>query len=181
MTLMRFDPFRELDRVAGLALSAATRGVHSMPMEALRRGDEFLVRLDLPGVPRDNIDLTVESNVVSVRVRREPDRQEGDEVIVDERLYGEFTRQLFLGDNLDPDGMSADTHDGVLTLTIPVREAAKPRRVQLGAPGTADGGTGTPAGSAAGTPAGSAAGSAAGSPAPTESGGASATGRSTSD
>ena len=132
MTLMRFDPFRELDRLAEQTLSAGARAVRTLPMEALRRGDELLVHLDIPGVARDDIDLTVERNVVSVRVRRVPARQEGDEVIIDERLYGEFTRQLFLGDNLDPDRMTADTSDGVLTLTIPVSEKSKPRRVSLG-------------------------------------------------
>jgi HSP20 family protein len=130
---MRFDPFRELDRLAEQTLAAGTRAVHSLPMEALRRGDELLVFLDVPGVPIDNIDLTVERNVVSVRVHREPTRQEGDEVIISERPYGDFARQLFLGDNLDPDRMSADTSDGVLTLTIPVSEKSKPRRIQLGA------------------------------------------------
>jgi HSP20 family protein len=132
MTLMRFDPFRELDRLAEHTLSAGTRAVRSMPMEALRRGDEFRVHLDVPGVARDDIDLTVERNVVSIRVRRTPARQDGDEVIIDERVYGEFARQLFLSDNLDPDRMTADTQDGVLTLTIPVSEKSKPRRVPLG-------------------------------------------------
>jgi HSP20 family protein len=132
MTLMRFDPFRELDRLAEQTLAAGGRAVRTLPMEALRRGDELLVHLDVPGVARDDIDLTVERNVVSVRVRRVPARQEGDEVIIDERLYGDFTRQLFLGDNLDPDRMTADTSDGVLTLTIPVSEKSKPRRVSLG-------------------------------------------------
>ena len=132
MTLMRFDPFRELDRLAEQTLSAGARALHSLPMEALRRGDEFIVHLDVPGVGPDDIDLTVERNVVSIRVRRLPDRQEGDEVLIDERPHGEFARQLFLGDNLDADRLTADTRDGVLTLTIPGSEASKPRRVVLG-------------------------------------------------
>jgi HSP20 family protein len=136
VTLMRFDPFRELDRVAERTLSGAARALYSMPMEAFRRGDQFMVLMDLPGVSRDDIDLTIERNVVSVRVRRAPVHQEGDEVIIDERPYGEFARQLFLGDNLDPDRMSADVSDGVLTLTIPVSEASKPRRVALGSAGS---------------------------------------------
>ena len=131
MTLMRFDPFRELDRLAEQTMSAATRASRTMPMEALRRGDEFIVHLDVPGVASDDVDVTVERNVVSIRARRAPARQEGDEVIIDERIYGEFTRQLFLGDNLDPDGLSAMTSDGVLTLTVPVREESKPRKVAL--------------------------------------------------
>jgi HSP20 family protein len=128
---MRFDPFRELDRLAEQAMSVGSRAVRTMPMEALRRGDEFIVHLDVPGVVPDDIDVSVERNVVSISARRAPARQEGDEVIIDERIYGEFTRQLFLGDNLDPDGMSATTADGVLTLTIPVREESKPRKVAL--------------------------------------------------
>jgi HSP20 family protein len=98
----------------------------------LRRGDSFLVDLDLPGVHREDIELTVERNVVTVRATRTAARQDGDEVIIDERPYGEFSRQLFLGDNLDPSGLSADLSDGVLSLTIPVSEASKPRRIQLG-------------------------------------------------
>ena len=128
MTLMRFDPFRELDRLTERTISRAAR---TMPMEALRRGDEFAVYLDLPGVNPDDVDVTVENNVVTIRARRMPQREEGDEVIADERTYGEFTRQLFLGDNLDPNGLTADLANGVLTLRIPVSEASKPRRVAL--------------------------------------------------
>jgi HSP20 family protein len=132
VTLMRFDPFRELDRLAEQTLSVGARALRSMPMEALRRGDEFIVHLDVPGVALDDIDLTVERNVVSIRVRRLPARREGDEVLIDERPHGEFARQLFLGDNLDAERLTADARDGVLTLTIPVSEASKPRRVVLG-------------------------------------------------
>lgn len=114
MTLMRFDPFREWERLADQSLSVGARAVRSMPMAAQRRGDEFLVFLDVPGVHREDIDVTVERNVVSVRARRAPAHQEGDEVIIDEQPYGEFSRQLLLGDNLDSDRMSADTRDGVL-------------------------------------------------------------------
>lgn len=128
MTLMRFDPFRELDRLAERTIYQAAR---TMPMEALRRGDEFAVHLDLPGVSSDDVDVTVENNVVTIRARRMPQREEGDEVIVDERTYGEFTRRLFLGENLDPDSLTADLADGVLTLRIAVNEAGKLRRVAL--------------------------------------------------
>jgi HSP20 family protein len=130
MTLMRFDPFRELDRWTEQAL-AGTRSMRTMPMEALRRDDRFLVALDLPGVANDDIDVTVERNVVTVRASRAPLAQEGDEVIVDERPHGEFSRQLFLGENLDATKLTADVTDGVLTLEIPVSEASKPRKVSV--------------------------------------------------
>jgi HSP20 family protein len=128
---MRFDPLREFDRLMEQNFAGA-RLPRSMPMTARRRGEEFLVELDVPGVSMDDVELTVERNVVTIRARRSPDRQEGDEVIIDERLYGEYSRQLFLGDNLDPDGLTAELRDGVLRLTIPVSEASKPRQIPLG-------------------------------------------------
>jgi HSP20 family protein len=131
MALMRFDPFRELDRLSEQVMGG--RVPRTMPMEAWRRKDEFYVHIDLPGIDKDDVDLTVERNVVSIRAERRPAREEGDEVIVDERPHGIFTRQLFLGDNLDANNLSADYDRGVLMLTIPVAEESKPRRVQLGA------------------------------------------------
>jgi HSP20 family protein len=130
MTLMRFDPFRELDRFSEQML-AGNRAMRTMPMEAFRRGDEFVVALDVPGVDPADVDLTVERNVVNIRATRRPFRREGDELLVDERLTGEFSRQLFLGDNLDSSKLEASVDRGVLTITIPVSEASKPRRVQI--------------------------------------------------
>jgi HSP20 family protein len=132
MALMRFDPFRELDRFTEQAMGAH-RGLRIMPLEAYRRGDHFFICIDLPGVDQNDVELTVERNVVSVRAQRQPAHQDGDEVIVDERPQGIFTRQFFLGDNLDTNKLSADYDRGVLMLTIPVAEASKPRRIQLGA------------------------------------------------
>ena len=134
MTLMRFDPFRELDRLSEQVM-AGSRALRTMPMEAFRRGDEFFVALDLPGVEPADVDLTVERNVVNIRATRQPARREGDEVLVDERPSGEFSRQLFLGDNLDSSQLAAGFEHGVLTLRIPVSEASKPRRVEIGSSG----------------------------------------------
>jgi HSP20 family protein len=115
VTLLRLDPFREFDRLAERAPSVGARAMRGMPMDALRRGDEFIAHLDVPGVDLDDIDLTVERNVVSIRVRQLPARREGDEVLVDERPHDECARQFFLGDNLDAERLSADARDGVLT------------------------------------------------------------------
>ena len=134
MTLMRFDPFREWDRF-NEELMAGSRAMRTMPMEAWRRGDEFHVALDLPGVDPADVDVTVERNVVTIRARRLSPRQDGDEVLVDERPQGEFSRQLFLGDNLDAGALAAGYENGVLHLTIPVAESSKPRRVEIGASG----------------------------------------------
>jgi HSP20 family protein len=131
MTLMRFDPFRDLERLTEQAVAGA-RGPRAMPMEAFRRGDQFVVALDLPGVDPADVDVTVERNVVTVRARRAPLRREGDELLADERPQGEFSRQFFLGDNLDTTRLSAEFDRGVLMLGIPVAEASKPRKVEIG-------------------------------------------------
>jgi HSP20 family protein len=131
--VMRFDPFRELDRLTEQV--AGTSRAPSMPMDAYRAGDRFVVHFDLPGVQADDIDLTVEKNVVTVRAERTPPSGEVEEVLVAERPQGVFTRQLFLGEMLDPGRVEADYTQGVLTLTIPVAEQAKPRRVQVSGSG----------------------------------------------
>jgi HSP20 family protein len=130
MALMRFDPFREIDRITEQVMGAS-RMPRTMPMEAFRRGEEFFVYIDLPGVNDDDVDVTVERNVVNIRAERRSPRQEGDELIVDERPQGVFTRQLFLGDNLDTNRLSADYDRGVVCLTIPIAEESKPRRISV--------------------------------------------------
>jgi HSP20 family protein len=126
--LMRFDPFRELDRLAD-EVAGARRTV--MPMDAYRQGDRFLVEFDLPGVDGSGIDLTVEKNVLTVSADRVWRRDENAEVIASERPHGHFTRQLFLGESLDTDAIEARYADGVLRLAIPVAESAKPRKVEI--------------------------------------------------
>ena len=132
MTVMRFDPFRDFDRLTEQLFGGA-RGMRTMPMEAYRRGDQLFIHLDLPGVNPDDVDLTLERNVISIRAERRSPRQEGDQVLIDERPQGSFTRQLYLGDNLAVDQLNASYDMGVLTITIPVAEQAKPRRVQIAA------------------------------------------------
>ena len=69
--------------------------------------------------------------MLTVRAERVPAKNDGAEMIVAERPYGTFTRQVFLGETLDAESIAADYAAGVLTLTIPVREAAKPRSIQV--------------------------------------------------
>jgi len=128
--LMRTDPFRELDRLTQQVFGTATRPA-AMLMDAYRSGDSFYVHFDLPGIKADSIGLTVEQNVLTVRAERAPVHADGAEMIVSERPSGIFTRQVFLGESLDADKIAADYSAGVLTLTIPVREQAKPRSIQV--------------------------------------------------
>ena len=128
--LLRFDPFRELDRLSEEALGGRQRS-SVVPLDAYREGEKFFVRVDLPGVDPASIDLTVEKNVLTLRAERPFTGTEGQEWVVAERAHGTFTRQLFLGDTLDAGAMSARYEHGVLFLEIPVAERAKPRKIQV--------------------------------------------------
>ena len=124
--LMRFDPFHEIDRTTPEAVRPPR-----MPMDAYRRGDRFVVHFDLPGVDPDTIDLTVEQNTLTVTAERTWPRVEGDEMVINERSQGTFSRQLMLGESLDTEGITARYNQGVLTITIPVAEQSKARKVQV--------------------------------------------------
>ncbi|RFD25539.1 hypothetical protein MUBE_08270 [Mycobacterium uberis] len=127
--LMRTDPFRELDRFAQQVLGTSARPA-AMPMDAWREGEEFVVEFDLPGIDADSLDIDIERNVVTVRAERpgvNPDR----EMLAAERPRGVFSRQLVLGENLDTDRVAASYQEGVLRLSIPVAERAKPRKISV--------------------------------------------------
>lgn len=102
-----------------------------MPIDAYRRGDDVWVHVDLPGVPRDSIDLDVERNVLTISADRPWAHQENDQFYLAERQQGSYRRHLHLGDGLDLDHIEADYIDGVLSLRIPMAERAKPRRVAI--------------------------------------------------
>jgi HSP20 family protein len=129
MLLRTTDPFRDLDRLANQVLGTTNRPA-VMPMDAWRQGDVFQIEFDLPGVAPETIDLDVERNVLTVRAERIG--RNGDwEMLASERPRGVFSRQLVLGDNLDLDGIEAHYDAGVLRLSIPVAERAKPRRIDV--------------------------------------------------
>ena len=128
--LMRTDPFRELDRVAQQVFGTAARPA-AMPIDAYRKGDEFVVLFDLPGCDPASLDLTVERNVLAVHAERNRPSDDGVELLIGERPTGTFSRQLFLADTLDSEHIEADYTDGVLRLRVPVKEQAKPRRVDI--------------------------------------------------
>jgi len=127
--LMRTDPFREFDRFTQQVLGTAARPA-VMPMDAWREGDAFVVEFDLPGVQADSLSLDVERNTLTVHAERAT-RDQNKEMVAAERPTGVFSRQLFLGDNLDTGRIEAHYEDGVLRLTIPVAERAKPRKIAV--------------------------------------------------
>jgi HSP20 family protein len=129
MLLRTTDPFRDFDRLANQLLGTTNRPA-VMPMDAWRQGDVFQIEFDLPGVSVESIDLDVERNVLTVRAERIA--RNGDwEMLASERPRGVFSRQLVLGDNLDLDRIEAHYDAGVLRLSIPVAERAKPRKIEV--------------------------------------------------
>ena len=133
-----YDPFHRLDELRERLLSGG-RTPLSFPMDAYRRGDEFVVHLDLPGVEPETIDVAVENQVLTVSAERRSEQHEGDQFLVSERPQGRFQRQLRLGSTIDTEAIAASYDDGVLTLTLPVSERAKPRQIQVGRGGDGQG------------------------------------------
>jgi len=130
MTSLRFDPFRDFDRLAAEVFGTA-RTPSLMPMDCLRTGDQFVCRFDLPGIDPDSLDVSAENNTLTVRAERTRRDPEDARYLVSERAAGSYSRQLVLGDGLATDAISAEYRDGVLTLTIPVKEQAKPRKIEV--------------------------------------------------
>ena len=135
MQPLRFDPFRDFDRLAADVFGTA-RTASLMPMDCLRTGDQFVCRFDLPGIDVDSLDVSAENNTLTVRAERRRDDPEDSTYLVSERPSGVYSRQLVLGDGLAVDDIRADYSDGVLTLTIPVAEQAKPRKIEIGRGGS---------------------------------------------
>src|SRR6188508_2884411 len=129
MPLIRFDPFREFDRMFDQAVNQARQP--SFPMDAYRSGDTIIVHFDLPGVDPSSIDIEYERQALTVSAERSWQPTEGDQLLAAERVQGKFQRQILLGEGLDTEGLKANYADGVLTVTIPVAEKAKPRKINV--------------------------------------------------
>jgi HSP20 family protein len=126
--LLRSDPFRELDRFTERVFGPR---VPAMPMDAYRQGDRYVVHLDVPGIDPESIDVAVDQNVLTVAGERRWNT-DAIEIVANERVQGRFRREIYLGESLDTDHVEASYDRGVLTITIPVAEGAKVRRIAIG-------------------------------------------------
>ncbi|GHH70630.1 Hsp20/alpha crystallin family protein [Promicromonospora soli] len=125
-----WDPFQEMDRLfSTFATNARQSG--GMPMDLFRTGDHYVLSMDLPGVDPGTIDVSVEDRTLTVRAERTQRSDTDAQWLVRERPTGTFARQLTVGRGLALERISASYADGVLALTIPVSEEAKPRKIEV--------------------------------------------------
>jgi HSP20 family protein len=133
LVVTRFDPFRDLDRLAERVFSTATdmgQAMRAMPLDVFRAGDHYLMLCDLPGIDPGSIDVSVDGRTLTVRAERSA-RSEDVEWLTRERPTGTFVRQVTVGNGLDLEHIEASYTDGVLALSIPVAEQAKPRKIAV--------------------------------------------------
>lgn len=123
------DPFEEMDRMLAGAGSRWRGGV--MPLDAYEKDGEYVLKFDIPGADRDKIDVEVEDRVLTVKVERSMEDTVGANWMLRERPTGVHSRQVRLGDSLDSSSVSAGYNDGTLTISIPVREEAKPQKIAI--------------------------------------------------
>jgi HSP20 family protein len=129
--LVRTDPFHDLDRLTRQIFGNGARS-NIMPMDAYRKGGDYWIQFNVPGARPEDIEVTAERNMLTVKAQTKPTVEGEDlEWVAAERPTGSFTRQVMLSDALDTDHMQAGYDAGVLTVRIPVREQAKPRKIQI--------------------------------------------------
>jgi len=93
---------------------------------------ELVVKADLPGVDAKDLDIRVENNILTIRGERKFEKKVNeDSYLRVERAYGSFSRSFSLANTVNPDGIKADYQDGVLSLTFPKREEAKPKQIKV--------------------------------------------------
>src|SRR3954470_4610874 len=133
----RFVPLSSVDRLAAGLLGPIgnfppfPRLDRQIPVDAFQRGDELFLHFDLPGVPEDAIELSLERRVLRVKAQREYTAAEGDHVLMAERPWGTLSREVVLGDTLDMNRVSASYDNGVLTVAVPLSQTAKTRKIEI--------------------------------------------------
>jgi HSP20 family protein len=125
-----YDPIRDFDRLAS-SLFDTRRGPRRMPMDLYRDGDHYVMTADLPGIDPGSVDIDVDGQLLTIRAERTLRGTDGVKWITREREAASFLRQLNLGQGIDTEQISANYSNGVLSVTIPVSERAKPRKIEV--------------------------------------------------
>ena len=149
MSITRYDPFRDLRNLQEEVNRLFTGNVgRSFDDEGIARGswspsvdiyenkDHIILEAELPGMNREDFDLSVENNVITLRgERRFEKKDETDNYHRVERAYGSFTRSFTLPNTVTAEGATADYRNGVLRVTLPKREETKARRIEINTEG----------------------------------------------
>ena len=156
MTIVRYDPFRDLrslqeevNRLFSTNLSRSFgeegigRGAWSPSVDIFENKDQIVLEAELPGMNRDDFDLSIENNVITLRGERQFEKKdENDNYHRVERSYGAFTRSFTLPQTVSAEGATAEYQNGVLRVTLPKREETKARRIEI--TGSGEGAKGLP-------------------------------------
>ena len=132
MYFTTFDPFardfqRQVDRLTRHAFGQAG----GMPLDVVRHENDVTLRLDVPGIDPEQIEVTVDRGILTISGKRDEERTENDKFFVRERTMGTFTRRMRLPESLNAEAVEASHANGVLEVRIPVLEQAKPRKVEV--------------------------------------------------
>ncbi len=100
-------------------------------MDLYKVDDHYVLTADLPGVDPGSIDVSVDNGTLTLSAQRSTRSDDSVEWLSSERFYGSYRRQLTLGEGIDSAGISASYENGVLSVTIPMAERAKPRRISI--------------------------------------------------
>ena len=132
--MLRFDPFSDLDALTRGLLTSQTgsnRAPRFMPMDLCKIEDHYLLTADLPGVDPGSVDVDVDSGTLTISAHRTARSEDGVQWLANERFFGTYRRQLSLGEGIDASAITATYENGVLTVTIPLAERAKPRKIDV--------------------------------------------------
>ncbi|AZG48103.1 Hsp20/alpha crystallin family protein [Gordonia insulae] len=138
--MLRFDPFSDVDALArGLMTGSATgtkRTPRFMPLDLYKVDDHYMLVADLPGADPGSIDVDVDHGVLTLSAQRSAPSDDGVQWLTSERFSGTYRRQLTLGEGIDSAAITANYDNGVLTVTIPLAERAKPRKIAVESSGS---------------------------------------------
>ena len=132
--MLRFDPFSDIDALTRGLLASQTgssRAPRFMPMDLCKIDDHYVLTADLPGVDPGSVDIDVDNGTLTISAHRTARSEDSAQWLANERFFGKYRRQLSLGEGVDTAAISATYENGVLTVTIPVAERAKPRRIEI--------------------------------------------------
>ncbi|MBS1691817.1 MAG: Hsp20/alpha crystallin family protein [Actinobacteria bacterium] len=132
--MLRFDPFSDLDTVTRSLLTTQTGSARTprfMPMDLCKIDDHYLVTADLPGVDPGSVDVNIDNGTLTISAHRSARSDDSAQWLANERFYGSYRRQLSLGEGIDAAAITASYENGVLSVTLPLAERAKPRKIDV--------------------------------------------------